>query len=275
MKKSFLLLAILYGTCLNSAAQNLFYCNDANIEISLIDGNCQGIATPFDLLTGDITTLLNNPGSYQINVVNDLDPSNGAIVDGIGQFIYEVACLDPDLCGDFLGCWNYINTIPDIVSNAALICPAANPGGNAPGGTQDCEKVCAGSTVTYSLQEDSLSTIDAVQVSGSDNFTLFDNRVEVTWEDAGFGSLSLLITGPCETAQQVFTCTEILENPTAGFKTLPEASGDTLFICQGQSVQFLNNSQAAESFFWSFGDGNTSAEGQPSHRYVHGLAFCL
>jgi hypothetical protein len=270
MKKSFLLLLPLLGWWAHLAAQNSDLECMSFVPITLFETNsaCQVELSPFQLLSGD---LQNYDESNFLLTILDSNPSNGNILDGPGTYEFEIQCFGLDIppCGDFTSCSGIISTTlpaPEITSNAAAICPAANPGPNTPGGTQDCEKVCAGSTVTYTLT-DSLFTVEAVQVSGSDNFTIFGNRVEVTWEEAGFGSLSLLVNGSCGITQQVFTCAEVLEIPTAEFKTLPEASGDTLFVCQGQSIQFLNNSQAAESFFWSFGDGNTSAEGQPSHRY--------
>jgi gliding motility-associated-like protein len=270
MKKSLFFLLSLFSLWAQSFAQN----NELNclpfvsVQLEITDSTCQTSVSPFQVLTGD---LQNYDESNFLLTIFDSNPNNGNILDGPGVYEYEIQCFGLDIppCGDFTSCIGQISAVvpvPNIDSDAAVLCPAANPGPNSPGGTQDCEKVCAGSTVTYTLT-DSLFTIESVQVSGSDNFTIFGNRVEVTWENAGFGSLLLLITGPCGSEQQVFTCTEVLENPSADFKTLPEASGDTLFICQGQSVQFLNNSQAAETFFWSFGDGNTSAEGQPSHRY--------
>lgn len=33
------------------------------------------------------------------------------------------------------------------------------------------------------------------------------------------------------------------------------------------TIQFTNNSENADSYFWDFGDGNTSAEKSPSHNY--------
>ncbi len=271
MKKGFLLLLPLLGLWIQLIAQN----NDleciAFAPVTLFETNsaCQVELSPFQLLTGG--DLQNYDESSFLLTIFDGSSSNGNVLDGPGTYEYEIQCFGLDIppCGDFTSCTGLISAtlpVPEITSNAAAICPAANPGPNTPGGTQDCEKVCAGSTVTYALT-DSTFTIESVQVSGSDNFAIFGNRVEVTWEDAGFGSLSILVNGSCGITQQVFTCAEVLELPTAEFKTLPEASGDTLFVCQGQSIQFLNNSQAAESFFWSFGDGNTSAGGQPSHRY--------
>ena len=269
MKKSLFFLALLYGLPGRLTAQEIDCLPFVNVPLEITDNNCQVVVSPFQVLTGDFQNL---DEDNLVLIIFDSNPNNLNVMDGPGPFGYEIQCVGLDIppCGDFVECAGQIAGFlpaPEITSDAALICPAANEGGNTPGGTQDCEIVCAGSTVTYTLQGDTSSTVEAVQVSGSDNFTIFDNRVEVTWETAGFGSVSFLITGPCGTQQEAFTCTEVLDNPTADFKTLPEAGGDTLFVCQGQSIQFLNNSQAAESFFWSFGDGNTAAEAQPNYLY--------
>jgi gliding motility-associated-like protein len=40
------------------------------------------------------------------------------------------------------------------------------------------------------------------------------------------------------------------------------------FICIPDPVEFENNSQNANEFFWDFGDGNTSTDFEPSHNYT-------
>tara|TARA_B100000508_G_scaffold137355_2_gene131748 strand:+ start:33696 stop:37580 length:3885 start_codon:yes stop_codon:yes gene_type:complete len=39
------------------------------------------------------------------------------------------------------------------------------------------------------------------------------------------------------------------------------------FVCIPDSVDFVNNSQNGNAYFWDFGDGNTSTEYEPSHFY--------
>lgn len=41
------------------------------------------------------------------------------------------------------------------------------------------------------------------------------------------------------------------------------------FICIPDAVNFQNNSQNANEFFWDFGDGNTSTDFEPSHAYAN------
>jgi len=55
--------------------------------------------------------------------------------------------------------------------------------------------------------------------------------------------------------------------PVAALTTLPAAATDTLIVCQGQSVQFLNQSENANAFLWEFGNGTTSTTANPSYTY--------
>ncbi|MEZ4826191.1 MAG: S8 family serine peptidase [Bacteroidia bacterium] len=52
-------------------------------------------------------------------------------------------------------------------------------------------------------------------------------------------------------------------NVVAGFT----ASDTTVDITDGSSVKFTNTSTSAASYLWSFGDGTTSTEANPSHNY--------
>ncbi|OWY26105.1 hypothetical protein BVG80_00505 [Sphingobacteriales bacterium TSM_CSM] len=56
--------------------------------------------------------------------------------------------------------------------------------------------------------------------------------------------------------------------PIASFTTLPAAAADTLTICQGQPVQFFNQSQNANAFLWNFGNGATSTAANPAYTYT-------
>lgn len=53
----------------------------------------------------------------------------------------------------------------------------------------------------------------------------------------------------------------IINEPTADFIALNPTA------CSGVAVQFANNSTGADSYFWTFGDGNTSTAANPSHTY--------
>ncbi|MEM9983688.1 MAG: PKD domain-containing protein, partial [Bacteroidota bacterium] len=72
------------------------------------------------------------------------------------------------------------------------------------------------------------------------------------------------------TITDVNGCSELVEkqnfilinNPLADFYALDTA------VCTGRPVQFINQSIGADSYFWTFGDGNTSTAQNPSHSFA-------
>jgi PKD repeat protein len=40
-------------------------------------------------------------------------------------------------------------------------------------------------------------------------------------------------------------------------------------VCAGTPIQFTNNSQCASTYYWDFGDGNTSTDMNPAHNYAN------
>lgn len=76
-------------------------CND-NINVTLND-NCSRVITADMVLEGNFGCLTEE--DFSITIVNDLNPSNGNIVDGDGQFIYDIS--GPDVPG-FENCWGYV-----------------------------------------------------------------------------------------------------------------------------------------------------------------------
>ena len=56
--------------------------------------------------------------------------------------------------------------------------------------------------------------------------------------------------------------------PIAAFTTTPSPqTTDTLRICEGQSVSFLNQSQNANAYLWNFGEGTTTTQNSPQHSF--------
>ncbi|MCB0561394.1 MAG: HYR domain-containing protein, partial [Phaeodactylibacter sp.] len=66
-------------------------CND-DLNVTL-DANCQRFITADMVLEGQFGCA--NPDDFRVNIVNDDDPTNGNILDGCGQFIYEVTYVGP------------------------------------------------------------------------------------------------------------------------------------------------------------------------------------
>ncbi|MEQ8703911.1 MAG: T9SS type A sorting domain-containing protein [Phaeodactylibacter sp.] len=76
-------------------------CND-NIIVTLND-NCARVITADMVLEGNFGCL--TEADFTITIVNDLNPSNGNVVDGDGQFIYDIS--GPNVAG-FANCWGYV-----------------------------------------------------------------------------------------------------------------------------------------------------------------------
>jgi hypothetical protein len=79
-----------------------------NVDVNVtLDENCQRLITPDMVLEGSFGCL--SEEDFVLTIVNDEDPSNGNILDGAGQWIYEVT-LAPgvDPVPGFLPCWGYI-----------------------------------------------------------------------------------------------------------------------------------------------------------------------
>lgn len=55
--------------------------------------------------------------------------------------------------------------------------------------------------------------------------------------------------------------------------TLPEA--DFSFIKNNFNVAFLNSTSNGATYFWDFGDGNTSTDENPNHQYLQQLAYTV
>ena len=62
---------------------------------------------------------------------------------------------------------------------------------------------------------------------------------------------------------------DILTLPVAGF------TADFEPTCDGIYADFDNNSENSETFYWTFGDGDSSTEFEPSHMYDVGLGYVV
>ena len=154
----------------------------------------------------------------------------------------------------------------DIYSNASEVCPANDSIPN-PGNLQ-CEKVCSGSTVTYTANVPIFQFEGYWDIQGAESYEENGNQVTVTWGDPGFGNVNLVLFNSfCFSEGSI--CVEILDDPIADFTTIPDAINDTLTVCEGQSVLFENTSQHADTYLWNFGLNNTSAETNPSFTFIN------
>ncbi|PHI17919.1 hypothetical protein CEQ90_20635, partial [Lewinellaceae bacterium SD302] len=101
--------------------------NEVNVTL---DENCETTLIPEMVLAGNTVCL----SEFDLDiVVMDSDTTNGAVIDGCGQFIYTIEAGDGSdgmVLENFLGCWGYVNaedkTSPriqdSIVAPAELFC---------------------------------------------------------------------------------------------------------------------------------------------------------
>ncbi|MCG8327163.1 MAG: PKD domain-containing protein [Chitinophagales bacterium] len=178
-------------------------------------------------------------------------------------------------------------SIPPIIfetyTDASQFCPAANP---PPGSTipnANCDAiVCPGTTVTYDwefegdIYDIAISSVSGGPLIGASNIVISPNFdfMQITWDEPGIYSFSVAFLGYCGSAIRSF-CTEVLEEPIASFNSIPEASNDTIYACQGQSISLENTSQFATSYLWNFGNESTSTESNPIITYNQAGTYTL
>jgi len=126
-----------------------------------------------------------------------------------------------------------------------------------------CEQVCANSKVRYtvSLGTDAFFFVDWY-VIGSNSYESSNGgkTLEVEWNNSGTGTVKAIVGN-----RAIQRCVNILPVPESAFTTDPPPSGDTLKICQGQSVTFTNTTQNAESYLWQFGNERSTTELNPEY----------
>lgn len=152
---------------------------------------------------------------------------------------------------------------PEIISLTASLC-----GQDSLGTSVDCQKVCANSTVTYTLANASNppgGPSAQWTVSGAESFEINGNFLTVTWGAAGTGFIGVFVNSICPGEGGI--CVEIVPDPDAAFSTQPPPDSGVVNICQGQTVYFDNLSQGAESFGWFFDVLGVSAQLDPEFTF--------
>jgi PKD repeat protein len=149
--------------------------------------------------------------------------------------------------------------------------------------TNDCEKVCPGTTATYSVSTQfpagGNQPIIVWQVNGASNSVIntsnngitFSSSVTVTWSGPGTGSVSVFSDGASGCSGEDALCVTIIDAPKAAFESSPAAAaGGPLQVCLGQSVSFQNLSTGdADAFEWLFSDDLSSSNLEnPQHTYL-------
>ncbi len=134
---------------------------------------------------------------------------------------------------------------------------------------QCCEQVCAGAKVRYTASSgtEPLANLNWI-VTGETSYEIFNNGqyIEVLWGSPGSGTVS--VGAFISNFNRIQRCVNIIPIPESSFSTNPQADGDTLRICQGQSVDFTNTTQGEATYLWQFGNGRFSAELNPEFAWA-------
>ena len=243
----------------------------------------------FAAVDDSICVMLGSPITYNVKS-NDQPPLPGGPVRLIGGS--ECFGLGPDgnlfflpdpvadCCGEHQLAYQYLNCPPGALCVAKIKitvkCPkpecflvnledylpdASNPIGGNP--DVSCAFACEYSNSTYYIAYNPTSSY-AWTVGGGGTYVAGANPAEivVTWGPQGAGTVSVVVTDNNNIATTIQICVQILEGPVAAFQPVDSA------VCRNSPVSFTNNSTGGSSFFWYFGDGNTSSMFQPTHQYT-------
>lgn len=88
----------------------------------------------------------------------------------------------------------------------------------------------------------------------------------VVYENPGIFDVEMIVDN--ESGIDVLTMQDLIE-------VFPNPEADFGYAVNALEVSFLNNSMNADSYFWDFGDGNTSTSESPSHTYDQGGVFTV
>ena len=179
-----------------------------------------------------------------------------------GTYYFEV------LCTDFAGQIYFVEFLifiygGDLIfidSNVDDVCPNGN------NSSSNCEKVCAGSTLTYTIENIPNGQI-SWEVIGAESWENNYESITVNWGAPGQGQVNVTVYDAfCESFESI--CVEILEDPEASFTSIPEAENGIIRVCKGQTVFFSNTSEGASTFLWNSGNGSNAEETNVAFTYA-------
>lgn len=244
------------------------------------------VAAQCDASDDSLTVALGGPVSFNV-LDNDFSPSGFCFVqqlafdpcvriDSMGNV--QLASEDPECCGPreiqyrFIACDGASSCFASLTVN--IVCPKPEcflinledfqSGGSAGGPIPDsssCAYACANASATYYVPYvDGYSYTWSVS-GGSWSPGANDAEINVLWGDIGSGTITLVQTDSNGNSQVLNLCVEILESPVAAF------TASTTTPCLGSSVAFTNTTTGASSYFWDFGDGNSSTLANPNYAW--------
>jgi CubicO group peptidase (beta-lactamase class C family) len=134
-----------------------------------------------------------------------------------------------------------------------------------PSGQQECKfSACKKTTQSYTIVPYISGYSYQWQVTGGTPASGNSNPIIINWGNGANGLIKIFITsadGKCKDTIIQPVC--LKDAPTAGFTSAPNSP-----VCLNQPVQFTNTSVGAITYYWNFGDGNTSTAANPNHAFT-------
>ena len=135
-------------------------------------------------------------------------------------------------------------------------------GSGSPTGQTHCAFACEYSASTYFTTYNPTSTYNWTVTGGTFVPGANPAAILVTWGPMGSGNVSVTITDANNVTTVIDVCVDILQAPVASF-TVSDTS-----ICLKSPVSFNNTSSGGSTYFWDFGDGQSSTMFNATHTYT-------
>jgi hypothetical protein len=114
----------------------------------------------------------------------------------------------------------------------------------------ECNRVCKGSRVTYSIQLNAGETATWAVVGDNNHYAISNNAIEVNWDYFDEASVSVTIRASNGIILYEETlCVVLIDLPQVNSTTMPSAASGTnnITICLGESIEFRDSSMANSS----------------------------
>ena len=149
--------------------------------------------------------------------------------------------------------------VPSFAPDSSCLDSARN--GTQPDDKHSCLGACELSYTSYCTMLVPGDTYLWTVVGGTIVGSATSNCVTVLWGPAGPGTISITETTAMGCVATKEQCVKIIDSPVAAF-SVPSN------VCKNVPLNFINQSLNALTYFWNFGDGNTSTAVNPTHAYT-------
>jgi PKD repeat protein len=245
----------------NQPMPTVTYNSPGSFDVRLIVGNAIGFDTllleDFIVVTNDVTS--NFTADVDGSTVDLLNNSSGAteflwLIDG-SSFTSEDLTYTFDDDGDFLVQLIASGECGSDTSSQVIHISTEPIAGFASNVVSGCQPL----TVEFINTSSTNVTAFAWVFEGGTPSTSSEESPVVVYNQPGIYDVQLTVWSAG--GMDVLLITEMIEvspQPVASFTT----------VQSGLDLEFINNSQFANEYFWEFGDGNFSTEMNPTHTYA-------